>query len=96
MILEFLTRFRTAAKQYHQTLRAAHHAADFALVANTAHTFKSAARAVGALPLGDLCAEVESAAKRHDLESLDHHCALFGTEVAQVDARLAVLIPQLS
>jgi CheY-like chemotaxis protein/HPt (histidine-containing phosphotransfer) domain-containing protein len=95
LVQEFLVSFREAAHQYLGRLTTAMGRADFATVANTAHTFKSSARAVGALALGDLCAEVESGAMRHDVEGLNRHLAVFAGELAKVDARLdQLLIPK--
>jgi HPt (histidine-containing phosphotransfer) domain-containing protein len=92
LIQEFLIQFRDAAHQYFDKLTTAHGAGDFTQIANTAHTFKSSSRAVGAIALGDLCAEVEGAAKRHDVEALDHCCTLFAAEMQRVNERLDALI----
>lgn len=92
LIQEFLGQFRDAAQQYFAKLTTAHAAGDFTQLASTAHTFKSSSRAVGAVALGDLCAEVESAAKRHDIDALDHCCTLFAAEMQRVNDRLDVLL----
>ena len=92
LIREFLGQFRDAAQQYFGKLTTAHAAGDFNQIASTAHTFKSSSRAVGAVALGDLCAEVESAAKRHDVEALDHCCTLFSAEMQRVNERLDTLL----
>ena len=58
---EFLLDFRASATTITAELSAACAAGDTAQVGALAHKLKSAARAVGALALGEICAELEAA-----------------------------------
>jgi PAS domain S-box-containing protein len=57
-----LTKFLVNAKGQMATMQAAAKTNDLAQLGNTAHTLKSSARTVGALALGELCQELETAA----------------------------------
>ena len=61
---DFLQLFQRSAQAQAQELRVAFDAADAQAVAQAAHKFKSMARSVGALALGDLCADIEAGAVR--------------------------------
>ncbi|MBX7119038.1 MAG: Hpt domain-containing protein [Gemmatimonadaceae bacterium] len=92
IVREFLVGYRESAVTYHQKLMQAYLGKDYQTLANAAHSFKSSSRAVGALALGELCSEVESAAKRHDATALDAYCPLFSQELARVEQRLDELL----
>jgi HPt (histidine-containing phosphotransfer) domain-containing protein len=70
IILDFLHDFRISAETIAAELRAASAAGNTALVAAAAHKLKSSARAVGALALGELCAEMEHPGKAETLNAL--------------------------
>ena len=64
VIGEFLQDFRVSATKIGTELGAACVAGDAAAAGAAAHKLKSAARSVGALGLGELCAEMERPGKR--------------------------------
>lgn len=51
-------------------IRAAMNSADLPEIGATAHRLKSSSRSVGALPMGDLCAELENASRVADVEAV--------------------------
>ena len=60
-------------------------------MASLAHNLKSAARYVGALALGELCAEMEQAGRANRVESLPGLWARFHEEMTAVDGYLGSL-----
>ena len=85
VIHEFLADFQASARAAAAEMQQAKQAGDLALVGATAHRLKSSSRAVGALPLGDLCAELEKAGKLgHAAMVADAH-QRFLAELALVD-----------
>ncbi|MBI5109041.1 MAG: PAS domain S-box protein [Rhodocyclales bacterium] len=72
-------------------LRTACHAGDLAAAAMAAHKLKSAARSVGALALGEVCAELEVAGKAGRTDEVGTLLQRFTVELAAVDTALAGL-----
>ncbi|WP_157981472.1 ATP-binding protein [Cognatilysobacter tabacisoli] len=70
-------------------LRAAFAEGDTVALGAIAHRLKSACRTVGALPMGDLCAELENAARRSDKSSLSHRLKLFDGALDELQRALA-------
>ena len=66
VLREMLADYLSSATRLATELKAAHLAGDVAMVGGAAHRLKSASRAVGALTLGDLCADVENACRSGD------------------------------
>jgi len=62
-----LTRFLVNAQQQRESITCASATGDFSTLVTQAHTLKSAARSVGALALGELCQQLESASLARDL-----------------------------
>jgi PAS domain S-box-containing protein len=91
---DFLSEYAHAAAQAVAELRTAAAAQDHAQIAATAHKLKSSSRSVGALPLGDLCAELENAGKRNDGPAVAHGMAHFETLFAEVEEELAPLLSE--
>ncbi len=89
VIREFLLDFRGSAATIAAELSAACAAGDAAQVGALAHKLKSSARAVGALALGDRCAELEAAGKANENDVLGALHARFAAEKAEVDAALS-------
>ena len=87
-ITQLLGDFRERALVAQEELRAAVTAADFDAAARTMHRIKSAARSIGALPLGEDCATAEAAAKRTDLDALRQAATTFEKALAVVLAEL--------
>ena len=66
VVLKFLRQFRDHLPAMHEQMVAASEARDWKALGGLAHNQKSAARTVGALPLGDLCERMEAACQRRD------------------------------
>jgi PAS domain S-box-containing protein len=64
---QVLAMFLVKSQEQQKTLQAALLAGDAAKIAATAHAFKSAARAVGALRVAEICQELEAAGKKAEL-----------------------------
>jgi PAS domain S-box-containing protein len=62
-LAELLVEFRMSLLETCDAMRRASAAGDFAELAAAAHRLKSSSRSVGALPMGDLCAEIENVVK---------------------------------
>jgi len=69
-------------------LRTACAAGQAAAAGAHAHKLKSSARSVGALALGELCAEMEQAGKADDAEALAALLPKFEQELASVEGFL--------
>ncbi len=86
---ELLADFLDSARPQAAALGAALQAGDAVRCAKLAHALKSAARSVGALALGQLCAELELAPPGSD--GAAHHMhfeAVFGAAAAAIEAHL--------
>ena len=91
MIKEMLLDFRGSAERIATELRAAYQAGQFAAVGSLAHKLKSSARSVGALALGELCAEMEQAAKKNDAGALAVLLPSFDVQLMSVKSYLEAL-----
>jgi CheY-like chemotaxis protein/HPt (histidine-containing phosphotransfer) domain-containing protein len=89
MIREFLHDFRISAAKIAVDLRPACAAGKAATACTLAHKLKSSARSVGALALGELCAELEEAGKSDNAEALATLLPKFEQEMAKVEICLA-------
>ena len=85
IISEFLQDFRTSSGKIAAELRAACEAGQAEAAGASAHKLKSSARSVGALALGELCAEMEQAGKAGDTRELNTLLPRFEAELAAVD-----------
>lgn len=90
--LEFLGDYLVSAQQLAAELRAAKAACDVRRVSAAAHRLKSSSRAVGALIMGDVCADLESAGKAGDCSAIDACMARFETELVTVEAEIRRLL----
>jgi PAS domain S-box-containing protein len=88
VVQEFLWEFAAGAAQAGSELAAACRAQQPQQVALIAHRFKSSARSIGALGLGELCAGLEVAATAADLAALAAMLPAFERELARVDEYL--------
>ena len=91
MIKEMLLDFRTSAEKIATELHAAYRAGQFAVVGLLAHKLKSSARSIGALALGELCADMEQAGKKNDTEVLTVLLPLFDAQLVNVKNYLDTL-----
>lgn len=91
VISEFLQDFRASARKTADELRAACQAGDAKTAGSIAHKLKSSARSVGALQLGELCAQMEQAGKAGDMTRLNELLPSFESESAVVDKYIGSL-----
>ncbi|SCY72834.1 PAS domain S-box-containing protein [Nitrosospira sp. Nl5] len=91
VINEFLRDFRSSSARIAADLRAASKAGEAATAGAAAHKLKSSARSVGALLLGDLCAEMEKAGKAGDIQALRALMPRFASVLAAVDKYIDLL-----
>jgi CheY-like chemotaxis protein/HPt (histidine-containing phosphotransfer) domain-containing protein len=84
VISEFLHDFRVSSARIALDLRTACEGGQPAPAAAAAHKLKSSARSVGAMGLGELCAEMEQAGKAGDVDALKGLLPRFELELASV------------
>jgi CheY-like chemotaxis protein/HPt (histidine-containing phosphotransfer) domain-containing protein len=84
----FLVDFIASARRLGNEVRNAHAAEDHRQVAATAHRLKSSARSVGALPLGDLCADLENACRTGTRSGIAQAREKFETGLRAVEAQI--------
>ncbi|MBL6985890.1 MAG: response regulator [Methylobacter sp.] len=97
VINEFLHDFHNSATQIAAELKAAYAVGQTAQVGALAHKLKSSARSVGALALGEHCAEIEQAGKSGQAKALSALLPHFEMEMAAVDTYLnAWQFPEIS
>jgi CheY-like chemotaxis protein/HPt (histidine-containing phosphotransfer) domain-containing protein len=89
LIREFLQDFRVSAAKIAVELRPACDAGEAAAAGALAHKLKSSARSVGALALGELCAELEKAGNGGDTAALAALMPSFEQGMADVEHCLA-------
>ncbi len=85
VIDEFLQDFRLDARKIAKQLQIAAAGGRFDEVKAAAHKLKSSARSVGALTLGEWCAQIEIAAKENDAKKLAVLLPRFEGELADVE-----------
>jgi len=84
VISEFLQDFRSSATRIAAEMKAAYATRQAAQVSALAHKLKSSARSVGALALGELCADIEQAGKIGQIEVLAALLPRFEAEIAAI------------
>ena len=92
LLREFLQTFRTSAARIAQEVEQAYCAGSAAKTVAAVHKLKSAARSVGAMALGDLCADMEQAGAAGQIDALSMAFEHFKVEMAAVDQHLADLL----
>ncbi len=91
VISELLQDFRVSLVKTADELSSACHVCQFATVIAVSHKLKSSARSVGAMVLGDLCAEMEQAGKAKDSDALLKLLYRFEAEMTAVDRYIGSL-----
>jgi two-component system sensor histidine kinase/response regulator len=91
IIRDFLQNFQVSAYQIAAELKCACENGSVAEAGAMAHKLKSSARSVGALALGELCAELEKAGKAGRLDAVATLLPKFETEMATVNEYLKSL-----
>jgi HPt (histidine-containing phosphotransfer) domain-containing protein len=93
VVREFLSHYRTASARSAAEMRVASAAADIRQVGAIAHKLKSSSRSIGALALGDLCAELENACRSGQRENVSQGMVEFEAALlavlAQIDRHIA-------
>lgn len=92
LIREFLQAFRTSAARIAQEVEQAYCAGSAAKTVAAVHKLKSAARSVGAMALGDLCADMEQVGAAGQIDALSLAFEHFKLEMATVDRHLAEIL----
>ncbi|PTN13005.1 ATP-binding protein [Nitrosomonas aestuarii] len=90
-IKEMLRDFRINTAKSAAELRTAYQKGQLTTAGSIAHKLKSSSRSVGALSLGELCAEMEQAGKKNDQKVLDALLPKFDAELKKVEAHLDTL-----
>jgi two-component system sensor histidine kinase/response regulator len=93
VISEFLHDFRASSGRIAAEIRNSSQMKQAQDAGAAAHKLKSSARSVGALGLGELCAEMEQAGKANDMLALNALLPRFETELRAVDTYIDSLQP---
>lgn len=93
-VREFLSDYQASAQRLNVELHSAATAGDTRQVAAISHKLKSSSRAVGALALGDLCAELENAGKTGDKTAITQGIPRFEIALSAVEAGIAGLLKE--
>jgi PAS domain S-box-containing protein len=88
LLAEFLHDYQLSAQMAALEIRAALQQGDWKAVADGAHKLKSSSRSVGALALGELCAQLEYAGKAADAVTVHALAVEFERDLAAVFAAL--------
>jgi signal transduction histidine kinase/CheY-like chemotaxis protein/HPt (histidine-containing phosphotransfer) domain-containing protein len=91
-VRRFLGDYRASTTQLAAEMRAALAAVDLRQIGSIAHKLKSASRSIGALALGDLCAELENACRTGAREAVAQGIELFELELREVSAQIGRLL----
>ncbi|MFZ5512163.1 MAG: PAS domain S-box protein [Pseudomonadota bacterium] len=94
IVWEFLRDYLASARRLAAELGAAFAAGDARQVGAIAHKLKSSSRSVGALGLGDLCAELEKAGRFGDQVALERGVPRFAAVLAQVVAAIETILAE--
>ncbi|MDB6000460.1 MAG: diguanylate cyclase [Rhizobacter sp.] len=86
VVRELMASYMALAKKSAVELRAARAADDIRQIGAIAHKLKSSSRSVGAVTLGDLCAELENACRAGTREGIAQNMADFETALTAVEA----------
>jgi DNA-binding response OmpR family regulator/HPt (histidine-containing phosphotransfer) domain-containing protein len=89
---ELLREYLASVRRQTSELRTALAGGDARQVGAIAHKLKSSSRSVGALALGDLCAELENAGRAADKVAIAHRIVQFDAALSDVEADIAGLL----
>jgi HPt (histidine-containing phosphotransfer) domain-containing protein len=92
VVRQLLADYGVAAERFAQELRAAHVAEDIRRIGAIAHQLKASSRSIGALALGDSCAELENACRSGVDDDVSRGVVQFEAAMREVDAEIAVLL----
>ena len=92
IVNEFLTDYLASSRDIMEEMRAVLAAGDPRQVGSLAHRLKSSSRAVGALVLGDLCAELENLGKTEDMAAIVKTMVQFDASLTKVEAAISRIL----
>jgi len=92
IVLESLGDYLASLRSLTSDLRTACAGGDARQVGTIAHKLKSSSRSVGALALGDQCAELENASRAADKAAIAHRMVQFDAARAEVEVDIAGLL----
>jgi len=92
IVREFLAEYLASARRLAVELRAAHGDADSRQIGAIAHKLKSSSRSVGALALGDLCAELENTTRAGTREDTLRCMVKFKAALLAVDTQISEML----
>lgn len=92
IVNEFLNDYLASSRDNMVEMRAVLAAGDARQVGTLAHKLKSSSRAVGALALGDLCAELENLGKTEDMEAIAKTMVQFEACLTEVEAAISRIL----
>ena len=87
-IEDMLQDYQASLEKAASELRQAYQSGQYPTVGSIAHKLKSSSRSVGALELGELCADMEQAGKNNDTQALALLLPRFDVELAKVETYL--------
>ncbi len=91
LLTRVLLTFESSVAKLLAQLVAARAAGDLSGVRHVAHTIKSSAASVGALPLSQLCAEIERQVREQDTAGLEPRLDAMVAECARLQERLRLI-----
>nr|WP_246589884.1 PAS domain S-box protein [Marinobacterium ramblicola] len=86
MVRELMVEYRMSAQHLSSELKKALEQPNIAQVAAISHKLKSSSRSVGAITLGDICAELENACRSQDHQAIGECATRFDTAMAAVES----------
>ncbi|MDP2677999.1 MAG: response regulator [Rhodoferax sp.] len=92
IVNEFLTDYLESSRDNMEEMRVVLAAGDSRQVGSLAHKLKSSCRAVGALALGDLCAELENLGKTEDMAAIAKTMVQFDACLTEVEAAISRIL----
>jgi PAS domain S-box-containing protein len=92
IVREFLGDFRLSAQALATELATARAAGDVRQIGSIAHRLRASSRAIGAMALGDLCAELQNACRTGKREGVALSLLQFDAALAAADQRVAELL----
>ena len=92
IVHRFLASYRAAAERLALEMLTARGVDDIRQIGAIAHKLKSSSRSIGALALGDLCAELENACRSGTREEVSRGIVQFEAALRHVDARIVSLL----
>jgi PAS domain S-box-containing protein len=92
IVRDFLAEFRTSARRLAAEMHIALVTEDVRQIGAMAHKLKSSSRSVGALALGDACAELENSCRSGMRDEVGHRMAKFQAKLAAVDQQIGTVL----